>query len=702
MSTPLATEEARSAAPVWRDRARRGLRRAGPDILAVGAALALGSATVALLERVGGFDNGSPAFILAVVAVAVLRGTGPAVATAIGSFLVYDFLFIEPLHTLRVQDPGEWLNLILLLVVGIVVGRLAGSERARAIAATEREREARTLFDITFTLATERDPALALAAIARMVCAEIEADRVWIMVGEAIVADTAPAGSAAPRNPAVHATLRRRPGDEPAEWVRVHAPGGTQQGTRSGDETAFRVVIVAGGRTLGAIWAIRPRGLGDPDTGETRVIAAAADQIGGSLERDRLRREATSAEISRRSEAIKSALLDSVSHDLRTPLASVRAAAGMLMDPDVEWPADKRREIAGSIDREAEWLNRLVTNLLDMSRVEAGELRPNLAVFALSDLVAQALDRTDVASRGHPVTVDVPEDLPPVLVDEVFMGQILVEHPRQRRQVRRPGRADPGRRLRGPERTRGGHDRGRRPGRPGRVPAAAVREVLPRPAQGRRLPSWHGHRPRGGPRPDRGDGRNGRGETEHAGWARRRVRRSDRARRAHRGRRSRRCRGCGRPMTTGEAASILLVEDDEPTRQAIAMFLRGYHHDVVEAGDAATATEAWERRRPDLIVLDLGLPDEDGLVLIRRLRREAATPILILSARDREADKVSCPRPRRRRLRDQAIRHGRAAGTDRRPAVAVPPGRPRTSRASIRVGHAPDGRRPAPGRPWTT
>ena len=80
------------------------------------------------------------------------------------------------------------------------------------------------------------------------------------------------------------------------------------------------------------------------------MLAAAADQIGGSLERDRLQREATSAEISRRSDALKSALLDSVSHDLRTPLASIRAAAGTLMDPDVEWPADQRREIAG-IDR---------------------------------------------------------------------------------------------------------------------------------------------------------------------------------------------------------------------------------------------------------------------------------------------------------------------------------------------------------------
>ena len=95
------------------------------------------------------------------------------------------------------------------------------------------------------------------------------------------------------------------------------------------------------------------------------------------------------------------------------------------MDPDVDWPPDRRREIAGSIDREAEWLNRLVTNLLDMSRVEAGELRPNLAIFAVPDLVTEALNRTDVASRVQSVTVDVSQDLPPVLVDEVFMGQIL-------------------------------------------------------------------------------------------------------------------------------------------------------------------------------------------------------------------------------------------------------------------------------------
>jgi two-component system KDP operon response regulator KdpE len=89
------------------------------------------------------------------------------------------------------------------------------------------------------------------------------------------------------------------------------------------------------------------------------------------------------------------------------------------------------------------------------------------------------------------------------------------------------------------------------------------------------------------------------------------------------------------------AASILLVEDDEATRGSIATFLRGHGHDVREAGDVAGALLAWEARRPDLIILDLGLPDRDGLAVVRQIRGESTTPILILSVRDREADKVT-------------------------------------------------------------
>jgi two-component system sensor histidine kinase KdpD len=207
--------------------------------------------------------------------------------------------------------------------------------------------------------------------------------------------------------------------------VRVHAQGRVAVPAQQRSENAYKVAITSGGLALGAIWVVRPRELSDPDEAERRVLASAADQIGGSIERDRLLREATTAEISRRSDALKSALLDSVSHDLRTPLASIRAAAGSLMDSEIELPVDQRRELAASIDREAESLNRLVTNLLDMSRVEAGELRPALVVLPVEDVVADAVARATSGTTSGPIDVLVRPGLPPVLVDEVFVGQVL-------------------------------------------------------------------------------------------------------------------------------------------------------------------------------------------------------------------------------------------------------------------------------------
>jgi two-component system, OmpR family, sensor histidine kinase KdpD len=401
------------------------LRRLLTVAATAAAALAVITGVVGALESSLAIPDASSAYLLAVVGIAVAFGTTPAVGTAIGAFLLYDWFFTDPRYTFTVRDPGEWLNVLLLLLVGTVVGRLAGRQRARADAALAREREARALFNISFALAEHHDRPDALQTIVDILRTEARVTRAWVVIGETVAADTGAGAGPAAAIPAVHAVLRRRPGDEPAEWVRVHAGARALKTESVAEEAAYKVVIAVGSRTFGALWVTRPRRLGDPDPGETRVLAAAADQIGGSLERDRLLRDATSAEISRRSEALKSALLDSVSHDLRTPLASVRAAAGTLMDPDVEWPPERRREIAASIDREAEWLNRLVTNLLDMSRIEAGELKPSLEVFELPDLIDSALARSAQDGTRARITLDVPRDLPPVLADEVFVGQVL-------------------------------------------------------------------------------------------------------------------------------------------------------------------------------------------------------------------------------------------------------------------------------------
>jgi two-component system sensor histidine kinase KdpD len=172
------------------------------------------------------------------------------------------------------------------------------------------------------------------------------------------------------------------------------------------------------------VWALRSREEREPNRSETRILSAAADQLGQAVVRDRAAVEKTSAEIARRSEALKTALLDSVSHDLRTPLATIRAAAGSMLDESVTWSEEDHREAFQAIDAEAERMGRLVRNLLDLSRIEGGALKPELEPCDLDDVVRQAVRR----ARGNPSTrivVDLPDSLSPVLVDELYLGQVL-------------------------------------------------------------------------------------------------------------------------------------------------------------------------------------------------------------------------------------------------------------------------------------
>jgi two-component system sensor histidine kinase KdpD len=265
--------------------------------------------------------------------------------------------------------------------------------------------------------------------------------RVWIGLGDSIpeervVADTRP-GEPRP-SVASRWTLHSASGDTQPSWFKVRETAVTRsyEGADARDLrlrqlhddeplTILRVPIAVGGEAIGSLWAARGRGDPFPGRSHSRLIAAAADQFGQSVLRDRLAAEATAVEVARQGDALKSALLDSVSHDLRTPLAAIRAAAGNLMDPDVALNPEEERAIARSIDLEAQRLSRLVRNMLDLGRIEGGALHPSLELYDLADLVDPVVERVAPALAPSTVEVEMPADLPAVKVDAIFVDQIV-------------------------------------------------------------------------------------------------------------------------------------------------------------------------------------------------------------------------------------------------------------------------------------
>lgn len=402
------------------DRARHLLRL----LVATISLLAAATLAVAVLEDRASVANASAVYLVAVVLCALLVGTDGAVVTAVGSAALYNFLFTEPRYTFAIHDPGVLLSVVLLLFVGIVVGQLAAMQRQRAETARASEREARGLFGVSRSLATRDSTSAALSQIVAVLRAQADLERAWVTIGADPAAETIKADTGdgpAPATPTRLRVLQRMPGDAPARWLRVQRPG-AGAGRAPARLDTYRVRIEASGEPLGSIWALRDRERGEPDQTETRLLAAAADQIGQAITHDRVADQTRAADIARQSDALKSALLQSVSHDLRTPLATIRAAAGSLR-PGVPLSDEDRQASADAIEREVAYLNRLVTNLLDLSRIEAGALRAHRDVFELDDVLARALESVGPRLGERRIETDLRAST--VEVDPVFLDEAV-------------------------------------------------------------------------------------------------------------------------------------------------------------------------------------------------------------------------------------------------------------------------------------
>jgi two-component system sensor histidine kinase KdpD len=357
------------------------------------------------------------AYLLVVTASAAAGGLGPGITAAALGFLAFDFLFLPPYNTLTVTDPQDYLSLFVYLLIAMVVSLLVGTSERRRVQAERREQETRMLFDLSSSLVAHGSLEDTLRSVVRTVRSLFD------LAGCAIVLPRGDGICLAASDGEVPDDLAERfVGVQDAQTsVQVRGPAGRdlEPGTaltvpmRSGSTVVGALVVVAGGPGSS--------GFGEP---ERRVLATFANQAALAVEQGQQEEQRNRARALQETDRLRTALLNSVSHDLRTPLASIKASASSLLDGDVEWSQAEREEFLATINTEADRLTRLVHNLLDMSRIEAGALDPRLTETTMAELMGPVVRRARGTSRQR-VDVDVPEDLPPVLVDPVRIDQVL-------------------------------------------------------------------------------------------------------------------------------------------------------------------------------------------------------------------------------------------------------------------------------------
>jgi len=406
------------------------------------AAVVLVSVVIGVIEARAQVANISMLYLMAVLGAATRLGRGPAIAASIASFLAFNWFFVEPTHTLSVGDPKEWFALVLFLVTAVITSQLAADQRDRAREAADRARDATLMFEVARVLG-EPDLETALASVTERlrqglgvagVMVELEGDGVprRTIAGDASALDGADVGSLAAWIPSPRSATGAG-----ARWIRVMNAHGT--GTAPRDDRVHAVPLQAGGRRIGTLAIVRasPR----PRTADDRILTSVATQLAGAIERSRLRQRATEAEILRRTDELKNALLGAVSHDLRTPLASIVASAGSLRQTDVRWTEAERESFLSDIETEARRLSRIVSNLLDLSRMESGTLHPERSWYDVAALIDDVVGRLRPLTQDHPVEVHVPEDFPPVSLDYVEIDQVLSNLIENAARHTRPGSA---------------------------------------------------------------------------------------------------------------------------------------------------------------------------------------------------------------------------------------------------------------------
>ena len=382
------------------------------------AALCVATAAAWAFEAVGLHEpNLVLAYLLGVTAVAAWFGRGPAIFASFGAVLLFNFFFTSPRYTFRVYDSGYLFTFAVMLVIGLLVSTLTARIRDQSVIAHQRERRTEQLYQLSQELsATTGHLQIVTAAEARL--GRLLDGEISILVPDER-GRLRPAGTGSPG-------LAGDPGLLPvAAWVYEHdriAGAGTE--THSG-ASALCLPLTTPEGVVGVL-AVRAR---DPDLllspDRRRLVETFAAQVALALARDRLTERVHRTIAQADNERLRSAVLSSVSHDFRTPLATITGASSSLLDAGERIDAEEQRDLLQSIYDEADRLGRLVDNLLHMTRLESGQLEPKREWNIVEDIVGSSLTRLARQLAGREVATRIPDEMPMLRVDGVLIELVL-------------------------------------------------------------------------------------------------------------------------------------------------------------------------------------------------------------------------------------------------------------------------------------
>jgi two-component system sensor histidine kinase KdpD len=381
----------------------------------------LGMVAIALLGGIGlqqwlAVQNISLVFLTAVLTSAIAYGLWPSLFACLASVLAYNFFFLPPLYTFTIADPENVVALFFFAVVAVIASNLAARVRDQAVSARQRAKTTEDLYQFSRKLAAVVTLDELLWATAYQIALMLKVRVVLLLPeGESI----AVRAGYPPEDLLDEADLAA------AKWCwQNNRPAGRDADTLPGTRRLF-LPIRTGRGAVGVV------GIDNDDRGplltpdQRRLLDALSDQTALAIERINLADDLDRAKIVAETDRLRSALLTSLSHDLRTPLASILGSATSLDNYGSRLDERAMKELTSTIREEAERLNRFIANLLDMTRLESGAIAPQIGLIDVAELVGSALERAGKILAAHHVELDIPADLPMLELDPVLFEQVL-------------------------------------------------------------------------------------------------------------------------------------------------------------------------------------------------------------------------------------------------------------------------------------